>query len=293
MLTELAGINRQERITHMADKKAVAVEKNDLEKALDTALDDLKKAAGSTDLEKAEKKDEDEDEKGGHAPFAGAAGKGEGDEKKSGKGSAQEDEDMKDKKDEDDEDMKADKHEEKKEEDEDMKAQEEGYRKSVETDLTKSTAVKSAVEVSKFLGEIVKSLSAIVGDLKNSNSKLTKRIASLEKSNAAMADALVKSFSTQNEITKSLGAQIESFGGRPLARKSLPAGAKVEVLAKSHRGDELAKGGEGELSKSQIADKLAALEMSNKVPMGTTSKFEAAGEMSKSVEEIVFGKSEA
>lgn len=249
----------------MAKETAVAAkkdEKNDLEKALDGALADLQKAAGSADLEKSEKKD-DEKEESKAAPF----------EKKD------------EKKDDEKEDAKGDEEES----DEDKKAQKEGYRKSVETDLTKSAPVKNAVEVSKFLGEIVKSLGEFCGDLKNSNSLLVKRVAALEKSNAAMADALVKSFSTSNEITKSLAGELAVLGGRPMARKSIPAGVKIETLTKSARGDEEAAKG-GDLTKSQIATKLADLEMTNKVPLGTTSRYEAAGLMNKSVEALVFGE---
>jgi hypothetical protein len=252
----------------MAEKTAVKIEKTDLEKALDGALIDLKKAASGDTLEKSGKKDEEKEEAKGEEPFKGADGKGDGDEKESGKGSAETD------------DSKGD------DEDEDEKARKEGYRKGVENDLTKSAAVKTAVEVSKFLGEFVKSMSEIVGDMKN-------EISALKKSNVALSGALVKSFESQNEITKSFASELATFGGRPLARKTVPAGAKIETLAKSTRADEeTGVEGQGDLSKSQIAGKLADLEMTNKVPMGTTSKFEAAGIMSKAVEGLVFGKSE-
>ena len=258
----------------MAEKIAVKIEKTDLEKALDGALIALQKAAGTNTLEKSEKKDDEREEVKGEEPFKGASGKGDGDEKKSGKGSAES------------EDAKGD------EDPEDKKAKEEGYRKSIETDLTKSAAVKNAVEVSKFLGEFIKSMSEIVGDMKNSISGLKGEVSSLKKSNAVLAEALVKSFETQNDMTKSLASEINTLGGRPVARKAIPTGAKVEVLTKSQRGDEEGSEGKADLSKSQIADKLANLEMSNKVPLGTTSKFEAAGVMSKSVEGLVFGQSE-
>jgi hypothetical protein len=270
----------------MAKENGVKIEKGDLAKALDTALADLQKAAKGDDLTKSEKKDDDETEdlvdnpegkgegtgkKGKDADWKGKAGKGDGDEKESGKGSAETD------------DSKGG-------EDADEQAKRDGYRKGVENGLTKSDAVKNAVEVSKFLSEFVKSMAEIMGDLKNSNSALTKRIASLEKSNAAFADALVKSFAASNDITKSLSEEIGAFGGRPMARKSIPSTVKVEVIEKSQRGNE--EGGQrSELSKSEIAGKLADLEMKNAVPLGTTSRYEAAGLLSKSVEEMVFGKS--
>jgi hypothetical protein len=250
----------------MAEK--TETEKTDLEKALDESLGALQKAASGKELSKSEEKEEVK----GEAPNKGASGKGDGDEEKAKKTASAEKEDMKGeaKKDEDD-DVKGEKDEE-----EAMKA---GCEKSVTDSLTKSEEAKNAVEVSKFLRDFVKSIGEIVGGLKNENLKMRRQIASL-------GDALAKSQAAQNDLIKSMNADLQTIGGRPLPRKSVP----VASIEKSMRGNE---GSEGkmELSKSQVAQKLCEMEIAGKIPNGTTSKYEMTGELHKSLEGLVFGES--
>jgi hypothetical protein len=259
-------------------------EKTDLEKALDESLEELQKAADGETISKAAK--EEEEAKGDKKlpPFM----KKKGDEKDEDK---KEDEDAKgDKKDEDeeakgdkkdDEEAKGDKKEEedakgdKKDEDDDEEAMRGGYRKSVEENLHKSEAVQNAVEVSKFLRELTKSQAEIIGDL-------SYRIRRMEKSQKALADALVKSQTAQAEVIKSLGSGVALASRQPLPRKSIPAGATIE---KSFRNNE--KGEEVTLSKAQVSDRLCKLECEQKVPMGTTTRYEMTGELAKSHEKMV------
>jgi len=280
----------------MADKKEEV--KSELEKALDESLATLQKAA-SGDVEtisKSAKKDEDEDAKGDKKlpPFM----KKDEDKKDEDK---KEDEDVKgkkdeeeihgadsdldkkdskgDKKDDEDEDAKGKKDEEVDEEDEDKKKV--GYRKSVEDTLAKSETVSNAIEVSKFLRDLVKSQSEVLGDV-------VYRMRRLEKSNAALGEALAKSQSAQNDMLKSMNEQVESFGAAPRPRKAISGPA--ETIAKSFRNDAPKAGDANELSKSEISSKLADLEMGSKVPYGTTARYETTGEMSKSVEKLVIGE---
>lgn len=243
--------------------------KKDLEKALDESLADLQKAASgdepvskkpvpeksepAPEIEKAQDDDEDGDKgkKKGKKPCPPESEDEKGDEK------------------EDDDD-------------EEEGAMRGGYRKSAEDNLAKSETASNAIEVSKFLKEIVKSLGEMVGDL-------THRVRKLEKSNRALAEALVKSQTAQVEVVKSLGSEIASFGRAPLPRKGVSGAPAIE---KSFRND--GKGSEGDksdLSKSQVADKLADLEIGGKIPVGTTSKFEMTGELHKSYEGLVYGES--
>ena len=245
-------------------------ETSELEKALDESLDTLQKAAEGTEtiskVAKKDKKDEDEDAKGEE--------KKEDEDAKGEK--KEEDEDAKGKKKEEDEDAKGEKKEES--DDEDEAAKKEGYRKSTQDNLAKSESVSNAIEVSKFLDGIVKSFGEMLGDMRY-------RLSKLEKSNKALAGGIVKAFSAQNDMVKSLSEEIGSFGGRPLPRKSVDG----KFIEKSFRNDE--KGQKNSLSKSQIAEKMVELECSNKIPYGTTTKFEMSGEMSKSVESLVLGES--
>jgi hypothetical protein len=261
-------------------KEVKADEKtSELEKALDESLNELQKAAGDDTLSKSKKDDEDESAKGDKKPpFLKKK-----DEDKDEDEPKKEDEDAKgdEKKKDDDESAKGDK---KDEEDEDEKAMKGGYRKSVEETLTKSASVANAVEVSKFLREIVKSLADI-------NGELIHRVRRLEKSQTAFHAALAKSQGAQNDMLKSFGEQVEQIGGRPAARKSVD-GRTISTLEKGFRNDEKKSEGQ-DLTKSEVASKIADLEMSNKVPMGTTSKYEMTGVMSKSVESMVLGESKA
>ena len=142
--------------------------------------------------------------------------------------------------------------------------------------------MQNAVEVSKFLKELVKSLADIVGEQ-------TYRIRRLEKSNAKFQVALAKSFGAQNEMLKSIGSDIEVAGSRPMPRKSVD-GKGISTLEKGFRNNEPGKSdGRQDLSKSEIASKMADLEIGGKLPAGTTSKFEMTGEMNKSVESLVLG----
>ncbi len=239
----------------------------DLEKALDESLDALTKAATDETISKAgksdEKKDEPEEAKGDKPAFL----KKKGDKKDDADG-------------DEDEDAKGDKKDEKDEEDEAMRG---GYRKSVEDDITKSETVANAIEVSKFLRDFVKSVSEVMGDMKH-------RIACLEKSNRALAGAVLESGKSQVEVIKSMNSDIATLGGRPLPRKALEV-SKVATIEKGFRNDEkTAEGGDKNLSKSQVSDRLAALEMERKVPYGTTTKFEMTGEMHKSFESLVYGE---
>jgi hypothetical protein len=156
-------------------------------------------------------------------------------------------------------------------------------KKSVEETLTKSETVQNGIEVSKFLNELVKSLADLVGEQNY-------RIARLEKSNKALGEALVKSFGAQSDIIKSFGENIQVMGSRALPRKAVD-GKSVTTLEKGFRNDPKAAAASGtqELTKSEIASKMADLEIGGKLPAGTTSKFEMTGEMSKSVESLVLG----
>lgn len=253
----------------MAEKNET--EKVDLEKALDESLGALQKAASGKEIAKSEK-DEKEDVKG-EAPNKGASGKGEGDEKEAKKTAFAEKEDVKGEEKHEDEDAKGDK-----DEDEEMKAMKAGCEKSVEQTLTKSDEAKNAVEVSKFLRDFVKSMGEIVGGLKHENLMMRRQI-------AALGDALVKSQSAQAEMLKSMNADLQTIGGRPLPRKSV----HVATIEKSMRGNE---GGEKvELTKAQVAQKLCDMEIAGKIPNGTTSKYEMTGELHKSLEGLVFGES--
>ncbi len=230
-------------------------DEKDLEKALDESLDALTKAAADENILKAESDADAEEEP-----------KPEPEEMKGEEKDEEKEEEKKE-----DEDMKGD--EKKDEEDEAMKG---GYQKSVENDLTKSETVSNAIEVSKFLRDLTKSLSEVVGDLKH-------RVVKLEKSNRALTDALVKANEAQVSVIKSMGEDISHFGGRPLPRKSVE-NSKVPTIEKGFRNNE-----EGEsLSKGQVAERLAALEMESKVPIGTTTRFEMTGDLQKSFEKLVY-----
>jgi hypothetical protein len=258
----------------MADIKA----EQDLEKALDESLDALAKSAEGGEAEDAKgDKAEDEDAKGDKPAFLKKDDDKKDDKKKD------EDEDAKgDKK--EPEEAKSDKKEdvEKKDEDEDEKSMRDGHKTAVHATLTKSETVSNAIEVSKFLREVVKSLSDVIGE---QNYRLRK----LEKSNASFRDALVKSQGAQNDILKSFGSDVAIAAKAPLARKGLDA-KTVSTIEKSFRNDEVkGSGAEGEmdLTKSQIAEKLCDLEIGGKVPHGTTTKFEATGELNKSFAKLI------
>lgn len=255
----------------MAKENGVAVKREDLAKALDTALEELTKSS-----------------EGGHAPWKGASGAGKGPEHSVAPGAETKDvkgdeaeEEKKKKKEAEEARMKKDEEDKKKakEEEEALKA---GRIKGATDTLVKSEAVKNSVEVSKFLAEIVKSIGEMVGEINH-------RLAAVEKSQGAFAAGFVKSVGAQNEMIKSMAEQIEEFGSAPLLRKSLPSGA-VLSKPKPFRTD-LAKSTEGgepiELSKSQIADRLCTLEIGGKVPVGTTAKFEVTGQLSKGLEDLV------
>lgn len=247
----------------MADKA-----EKDLEKALDESLDVLAKAAKSEEADEA-KGDESEEAKGDKPAFLKKKDDKDGDEDKK-----KESEDAKgdEKKDEDDE-MKGEKKE-----DEDEKSMRDGRKAAAHETLSKSETVSNAIEVSKFLREIVKSLADMNGELLH-------RISRLEKSQAAFQDALAKSQSAQADVIKSFGADIAVAAKAPLPRKGVDA-KDVKTIEKSMRNDE--KGEEQKLSKSQIAEKLCTLEIGGKVPYNTTAKFEATGELSKSFESLVY-----
>jgi hypothetical protein len=252
--------------------------KSELEKALDESLEDLQKAAAGEEISKAAKPEEkDEEEAKGDKPaFLKKKGEDKKDEDK------KEDEDAKgDEKKDEDEDAKGDEKEEAKgdkkdeDKDEDEETMRGGVHKSVEETLAKSETVQNAIEVSKFLRELVKSQAEVIGDLVH-------RVRKMEKSQKALADALVKSQSAQVEVLKSIGSGVIAAGRQPLPRKSIPAGATIE---KSFRNNEGAS--ENTLTKSQVADRLADLECGHKVPMGTTSRYEMTGELAKSFEKLV------
>lgn len=240
----------------MADK----VEK-DLEKALDESLDILAKAAKSEESEES-KGDESEEAKGDKPAFLKKDDKK--DEPEDAKG---------DKKEDEDDEMKGEKKE-----DEDEKSMRDGRKAAAHEALSKSETVSNAIEVSKFLREIVKSLADM-------NGELVHRVSRLEKSQAAFQDALAKSQSAQADVIKSFGADIAVAAKAPLPRKGVDA-KDVKTIEKSMRNDE--KGEEKTLSKSQIAEKLCSLEISGKVPYNTTAKFESTGELSKSFESLVY-----
>ncbi len=245
----------------MADK----VEK-DLEKALDESLDVLAKAAKGEEAEEA-KGDESEESKGDKKPpFM---------KKDDDKDDKKESEDAKGDEKKDDEDAKGDK------EDESEKSMRDGRKAAATESLSKSETVSNAIEVSKFLREVVKSLGDMQGDLVH-------EIRSLRKENAEFKVALAKSQSAQADIIKSFGADIAIAAKSPLPRKGVDAKG-VTTIEKSMRNDEKGEG-KDTLSKSQIADKLCNLEISGKVPYNTTAKFEATGELSKSFEPLVYEK---
>lgn len=247
----------------MADKA-----EKDLEKALDESLADLAKAAQGEEAEEAkgEKSEEAEEAKGDKKPpFM----------KKDG------DEDEDDEKKKESEDAKGDESEEakgEKEEDESEKSMREGRKAAATETIAKSETVANAIEVSKFLREVVKSL----GDM---HGELVHEVRTLRKENAEFKVALAKSQQAQADIIKSFGADVSAAAKTALPRKGVDAAA-VKTLEKGFRND----GGKDEktLSKSQVAEKLASLEIEHKVPLGTTSKFETTGELHKSLEPLVY-----
>lgn len=265
-------------------------EKTDLEKALDGALADLSKAAG--EISKGE---------GGHAPW-----KGEGEEAHGGEADEEKKREDEEKKKKEAEDLKA-----KEKEKEDMKAKEgynkggkkeeedihgstqdfggrdekslrAGIRAEVMEDLRKAKTVENAVEVSPFLRDLVKSIGEMMGDF-------AYRIRTMEKSNAAFAQALAKSHVAQAEMLKSMSAEVSTASGRPLPRKAVDARG-IATMEKAFRG-----GGDDkpQLSKAQVSDKLANLELEGKVPFNSTAKFESTGQMTKAVEALVLGEPRA
>ena len=233
--------------------------KSELEKALDESLEDLQKAAaGEETISKAAKSEEKEEEEVKGEKPAFLKKKGEKDEKKD---------------EGEDEDAKGDKKDEEKDEDEETMRG--GVHKSVEETLSKSESVSGAIEVSKFLRELVKSQAEVLGDVMH-------RVRKLEKSNKALAEALVKSQTVQVEVLKSIGSGVVAASRQPLPRKSISAGATIEKSFRNNEGTD-----ENKLSKSQVADRLSDLEIGLKVPMGTTSRYEMTGELSKSFEKLV------
>lgn len=243
----------------------------DLEKALDESLDTLAKAAQSEEAEEAkgDKKEEDEDAKGDKPAFLKKKGDEDEDEDKKKK----ESEDAKGDEKKEDEDMKGEKKE-----DEDEKSMRDGRKAAAHETLSKSETVSNAIEVSKFLREIVKSLADM-------NGELIHRISRLEKSQAAFQGALAKSQSAQADLIKSFGSDVAAVAKTPVARKGVDA-RDIKTIEKSMRGDE--KGEKETLSKSQVAEKLCTLEIAGKVPYNTTAKFESTGELSKSFESLVY-----
>ena len=246
-------------------------EKTDLEKALDESLEELQKAADGEEISKAA---ESEEVKGEKPAFLKK--KEEKDEKED------EDKDAKgDEKDEqaepdgdEKEDAKGDKKDEDKDEDEDEEAMRGGYRKSAEDTLSKSDSVHNAIEVSKFLRELVKSQAEILGDVLH-------RVRRMEKSSRVLAQALVKSQQAQADVIKSFGSDMTVLGKTPLPRKSV-AVASIEKSFRNNEGGDVAT-----LTKSEIATRLAELECQGKAPMGSTTKFEMGGELHKSLQKMV------
>lgn len=249
----------------MADKA-----EKDLEKALDASLDELSKAAKCEESEEAkgDKAEDAEESKGDKKPPFMKKDGDKDDEKK-------ESEDAKgDKKDEEDEDAKGEK-----EEDESEKSMRDGRKAAATETISKSETVSNAIEVSKFLREVVKSL----GDM---HGELVHEVRTLRKENAEFKVALAKSQAAQADLIKSFGADVAAAAKAPLPRKGVDAAA-VKTLEKGFRGEGKDEK-ESSLTKSQVAEKLATLEIEHKVPMGTTSKFETTGELHKSLESLVY-----
>ena len=223
---------------------------------------------------KKNKKDEDEDEDDEKKDDEDAKGDKKGDDDEDAKGDKPAFM-KKDKKDEDDDEKKDDEDEKgDKKEDEDEKSMREGHKAAAKNSLTKSETVSNAIEVSKFLREIVKAQADMIGEL----SFRTRR---LEKSIESLGAALVKSQAASNDMIKSFGSDIVTLGRAPLPRKGM---TDASAISKSFRGEGDEK---VSLSKSQIADKLCELEMAGKIPMNTTTKFEATGELHKSFAALV------
>jgi hypothetical protein len=258
----------------MADK----IVTGDLEKALDESLEALAKSAGEAEEAKGEKcekdeKKEPEEAKGAKPDFLKK--KGEKDEESDEEKAKKEQEDGKgDEKKPEAEEAKADE----KGEDEDEKSMRDGRKAAAHEILSKSETVANAIEVSKFLREVVKSLADMNGELLH-------RVSRLEKSQAQFQGALVKSQSAQADLIKSFGADAKIAAKAPLARKGVDA-RDAATIEKSFRGDDKAADGLS-LTKSQIAERLCDLEISGKVPLHTTSKFEMNGSLDKSFEGLV------
>jgi hypothetical protein len=258
----------------------------ELEKAID---EDAKSDKPAEEIDKAKKKedeDEDEDAKGKKEEKEDA--KKEGDEDEDAKGKEDEDEDAKGKKDED-EDKKEDEDDKGKKEDEEAKGkkkekkdeedpdEDEGKEKekSFAEKVSEKKEMKDALEVSDFLKNLVKSLSDELAGL-------TSQVADLRKSNRKFREAIVKSAGTQNEMIKSLGESIDSFGDTALPAKS----KQVATVEKSFRNNESST----ELSKAQITDKIAELECDGKLEPGSTTRFEVSGLMTPNVKKLVLGE---
>lgn len=142
----------------------------------------------------------------------------------------------------------------------------------LETDLAKSENASSALEVSDFLAELVKSIANVINnqrmDINKSMESTNHQGELLAQSFSGLAKSQRAVIQTQAELAKGLNMiaeKLDAYMGQPMARKSKPSVQIVEKSFKSSLGD--SKGGKGveSLTKSEALQKLTS-EFSNGNP---------------------------
>lgn len=143
--------------------------------------------------------------------------------------------------------------------------QDEDAEKSLESTLNSNDSVRKALEVSEFLGELVKGISTVIeGQRKDINKSLGHSetlLGAFGKTFEGLAKSQKAVLETQAEVLKSiraLGKRMSSIEAQPVARKS-QATAKAQVINKSFEasiGNQPSAG--NQLSKSEVLSKLNA-----------------------------------
>lgn len=160
--------------------------------------------------------------------------------------------------------------------------------KSLESELKSNDSVRRALEVSEFLGELVKGISKVIGD---QNESIVKSIQSSEEN----AEVLAKSFQgmlksqrfileTQGELSKSIASltkRISKIESQPKGRKSVLN--TVEKSFKASAGDVPTNApASDKLSKAQVLDILSTAYESDKTRtdlMNDILAYESLGDM--------------
>ena len=188
------------------------------------------------------------------------------------------DEDDDEDEDDDDEDEDDDDEDDDDEDDDDEDDDDEDVKKSFVEMMTEDEKISKALDVSDFLYEFTRKNGFIVDSLREDVQK------SMETS-ADTAAVLAKSFgaimSSQKQLIKSiveLNTRLNDLERQPSGRKAV-----VNVMEKSfNRSAGISS--EGELSKSQISEKLTNLALNGKISISEVISFESTGQLKPEVQ---------